>query len=255
MNVRTMVMARVSGTTNPTNLQEIARKHVGLSRFEVGGKKHFQLTKLELGSYRFEGNEQVIVVARAGNTSRRYEIGVVNAWGQEPKDLSGLDGSQVLRFRILIRKENSKKLVATAENLRCVGDGDIESLLPIVSTDLGQRLWAIVIDEDGAVLQCNERVFPSGASAESYAPFRSLVLPEALRQVLLYLGKDPEKINTDGTVWVEWGAWMRQLGIDVPPPSDEDQLAVWITESTGRFCDYFKSADDLQQSLQQGDAA
>lgn len=248
-------MARVSGTTNPTNLKEIARKHVGLSRFEVGGKKHFRLTKLELDGYDLESDEQVIVVARAGNTSRRYEIGVVSAWSPEPRDLSGLDGSQVLRFRILIRKKDSKRLTATAENLRCAGDGDIESLLPIVSTDLGQRLWAIIIDEDGAVLQCNERVFPSGASAESYAPFRSLVLPEALRQVLLYLGRDPERINTEGTVWVDWGAWMRQLGIDVPPPSDEDQLASWITESTGRFCDYFKSADDLQQSLQQGEVA
>jgi hypothetical protein len=111
-----------------------------------------------------------------------------------------------------------------------------------------------VIDEDGAVLQCNENVFPSGASAESYAPFRALVLPEALRQVLEYAAKDSEKLSAEGTIWAEWGNWMHHLGIELPPPQDEDQLLVWLGESTGLFCDRFRSADDLQQFLQQGEA-
>lgn len=247
-------MARVSGTTNPTNLREIARKHVSVSRFEMAGRKQFQISKLDLSSYDLAGDERVLVIARAGNTSRRYDVGTVNAWNQEGHDLSGLDSSQILRFRVLVRKKESPKLVATAENLRCTGDGDIESLLPIVSTDLGQRLWRVVIDEDGAVLQCNERVFPSGASAESYAPFRALVLPEALRQVLEYVAEDPDKLNTEGTIWLEWGVWMRRVGIEMPPPHEEDQRPAWVTESTARFCDYFKSADDLQQALQHGEA-
>jgi hypothetical protein len=217
----------------------------------AAGRKQFQINKLDLATYRFDGDERVFIIARAGNTSRRYDVGTVNAWSHEPHDLSDLDSSQVTRFRILIRKGNSAKLIATAENLRCAVDGDIESLLPIVCTDLGQRLWKVVIDDEGAILQCNDRIFPSGASAESYVPFRTLVLPEALRQVLEYVARDPERINAEGSVWIEWGTWMRQLGIEVPPPEDEDQRSAWVVESTGRFCDQFKSADDLQHLLQQ----
>lgn len=245
-------MARVSATTNPTNLQEIARKDVSIQRFESAGHRQFQVTRFVLEGYRFGGNERVLVIAHAGSTSRRYELGTVNAWSREPHDLDGLDGSQILRFRVLIRNEGSARLIATAENIRCVGDGDIESLLPIISVDLGQRLWAVEVNEEGALLQCNQYVFPSGASAESYPPFRALVLPEALRQVLEYLAKDPD-VMAEGTIWFEWGTWMRNVGIETPPPQDEDRRAEWVRESTAKFCDYFKSADDLQQALQQGE--
>lgn len=242
-------MPRISGTTNPTNLKEIARKDIRLTRADLGGKKVFEVGRLDLGGYDFRGDERVIVIARAGNTSRRYEIGTVAAWGRQPYSLDGLDPSQVLKFRILVREENSPRLLASAEGIRCAGDEDVESLLPIVSADLGERVWNLAIDEDGAVLQVNERVFPSGASAESYPPFRALVLPEALRQILDHLAEEPERLQSDA--WMAWTAWMRSLDID-PPPRDGDLAEVWVRESTARFCDHFRSTSDLQQSLQHG---
>jgi hypothetical protein len=164
-------------------------------------------------------------------------------------ELENIDPSQILRFRILVRREDSARLIATAENLRCAGDGDVESLLPIVSTDLGQRLWRVLINEDGPTLQCNAQVFPSGASAENYVPFRTLVLPDALSQVLQYISRDPEKLNAEGTIWADWGSWMSVMKIE-PPPSDEDLQETWIFEATARFCDHFKCAQDLCQALQ-----
>jgi hypothetical protein len=248
-------MARVSRTTNPTNLIEIDRTDVGLSRLDISGRPHFKVDRLDLTRYTFAGDEIVTVIARAGPTSKRYELGTVTTWARDVLDLSTLDLTQVLKFRLLIRRKDSAKLLAAAENLRCRGDGDIESLLPIVSTDLGQRLWRILIDADGAILQCNEKVFPSGASAESYAPFRALVLPEALRQVLEYIANDPEMLNGEGTIWAEWGAWMGQLGIEYPPIEESELLAEWLLESTAQFCEEFKCADDLQRALQQDDAS
>ena len=248
-------MSRVSGTSNPTGLKQIARKHISLTRLDVSAGKAFQVTKLDFSKYGFSGSERVIVIARAGNTSRRYELGSVSNWAQDPQDLHGLDFSRPLRFRLLVREEGAPKLLASAESLRCMGDGDIESLLPVVSTDLGQRLWRLEITADGAELQCNESVFPSGASAESYAPFRALVLPEALRQILEYLAREPELLSGDDSIWVDWGMWMRLLRIEVPPPMDEELRKQWVNESTGRFCDHFKTADDLQIFLEKGDAA
>jgi hypothetical protein len=154
----------------------------------------------------------------------------------------------------LVRKAESAKLVATAENLRCKGDGDIESLLPIEASDLGQRLWRVIVNEDGAVLQCNRRVFPNGPSAEGFIPFRTLVLPEALRQVLDFIGRDPEILSAEGSIWMEWGTWMKNLGID-PPPQDPDETQDWVSDVTGVFCNHFKCTDDLQQFLQKGEVA
>lgn len=248
-------MPRVSGTSNPTNLREIAKKHISLSRMDIDGRKVFQVAKLDFSKYSFDGSERIVVIARAGNTSRRYELGTVASWNLAAQDLDGLDFSRPLRFRLLVRSGVSPKLIASAENLRCSGDGDIESLLPIISTDLGQRLWRLFIGEDGAELQCNETVFPSGASAESYPPFRALVLPEALRQVLEYLANDPERVTDDDSAWGEWGAWMRYLNIQVPPPHEEELKREWVEVSTARFCDHFKTADDLQAFLGQGGLA
>jgi hypothetical protein len=248
-------MSSVSGTNNPTNLREIARKHVVLSRVDVGAAKAVQVTKLDLTGYAFKGDERVVVVARAGNTSRRYELGTVASISPEPMDLSGLDLSRPLRFRLLVRDQVSPRLRASAENLRCTGDGDVESLLPMVSAELGQRIWRLAIGDDGVELLFNGRLFQSGASAEGYAPFRAMVLPEAARQVFEYLAKDPERLNAENSVWVEWAEWMRTLRIEVPPPDDEELRQAWVEESTAQFCDYFKTADDLQAFVEKGGTA
>ena len=245
-------MARLSRTTNPTNLIEIARKDIGLSKLDEAGTRKFCLSRLNLSSYGLDNAASVVVVAQAGNTSRRFDAGIVGAWNRDAFDISGLDPSYVPKFRLLIRKADSARLLATAEKLRCLGEGSVESLLPIESTELGQRLWRLLIDEDGPVLQCNQRVFPSGASAAESPPFRTLVIPEALRQVLGYLAKDPELVRTEGTIWQEWATWMKSKGIE-EPPDDQDQRNAWIEESTGRFCDFFRSADELQAFLSHGE--
>lgn len=237
-------MGRLTATTNPTQLRKIDRKHIGISRFQVGENKKFQVTKLELADYSLAGDELVIAVARAGNTSQRFNIGTVGCWSNEALSLAGLDDSQVLRFRILVRKEDSPRLLASAEGIRCTGDGDIESMLPIVSTNLGQRLWSLVIADDGPVIQCNQAIFPNGESAQASVPFCTLVLPEALRQILDYLASHQELLTQDGGVWVDWSDWMTHLGIERPPADDELRKS-WLAESVSTFCDHFRCAEQM----------
>ncbi len=248
------MVSRLSTTTNPTNLKEISKKDVGLQIVEIAAEKSFQLCRLDLADYKLDGDFKVIVLAHAGNTSRRYEVGTVSTWSADAFSLQGLDLSRVLRFRLLIRMEGSAQIVASAENLRPAGDGEIESLLPIVVAELGQRVWRVAIDDDGAVLQCNSRIFPSGASAENFIPFRALVLPEALRQILLHISKDPARLTTEGSCWEDWMHWMQLLQIEMPP-DDEELRSQWIEESTARFCDRFRPSDDLQAFLQLGENA
>jgi len=245
-------MARVSATSNPTKLKEIARKYISMTRTQISGRQILRILRMDLAEYDLPSHAKLLLIARAGNTSKRFDLGTVANWNHNELALDDLDFSKPLRFRLLVREETSPQLIATAENLRCTGDDDVESLLPIVAADMGQRLWHLVIDEDGPTLQCNSRVFPSGASAASYQPFASLVIPEALRQILQYLAKDPERVSVEGSVWAEWGTWMAGLDIDLPTPLDEDEKETWIEESTAKFCEHFQSAEALQSALEQG---
>lgn len=245
-------MPRLSATSNPTSLQEIARKDVSLSRTNLNGKPAFQIDVLTLTNYVLDPASPVAVIARAGNTSRRFNLGTVGSLIKNPFSLDELDFSRPVSFRLLVKDKSSARLVASAERLRCAGDGDVESVLPIRCVDLGQRIWRLTFSEDGPELLCNERVFPNGPSAEANVPFCSLVLPEALRQVLEYIAKDPGKLEDEDSVWIEWKMWMLRLGIEVPP-SDEDSRRDWVEESAGRFCEVYKSTDALISHLGQGD--
>lgn len=244
-------MARVSAVTNPTDLKEIARKDVALSAMSIGDVKHVSLTRLDLSNYALPGDSPVILIARAGSTSNRFEIGTVNAWSRAPWPLHEIDPSAVLRFRLLVRDPNSTKLLASAENLRVAGDGDSESLLPIETKDLGQLMWRVSIGEDGPVLLCNQKVFTTGASAEGYVPFTALVLPEALRQILAYLAEEPEKLEEESGPWEPWGTWMEHLGLPRRPNStDDEDKEDWIRLAIDRFCNAHRFVDQMHAHIE-----
>jgi hypothetical protein len=108
------------------------------------------------------------------------------------------------------------------------------------------------LNEDGPVLQCNERVFPSGASAENYQPFVALVLPEALRQVTRHLAADPDLLNDESSPWKPWADWLERLGLEPRPASDDDkEKEDWIARATEKFCNSFNFADTLHAHLSQ----
>ena len=242
-------MPRLSATSNPTDLREIDRKDVTLSRARENGKDVFQIKSLQLSKYSLDEASPVTLIARAGNTSRRFELGTIGSPSLGSFELDGLDLSKPLIFRLLVKEKSSPRLVASAERLRCAGDGDVESVLPIVCVDLGQRIWRLDINDDGPVLLCNVRIFTSGSSADTYVPFCSLVLPEALRQVLEHIAKDPGKLDEDRSPWADWEGWMRKFGIEVPPPADEELKREWVEDSTVRFCDHYKFTDWLQSDM------
>ncbi|OGT58820.1 MAG: hypothetical protein A3E01_00610 [Gammaproteobacteria bacterium RIFCSPHIGHO2_12_FULL_63_22] len=242
-------MARLSATTNPTNLVQIDREDVCVDVVNVDGVQHAFVREFKTGAYQLPEDCVATLIARSGNTSLRFDLGNIGAWSAGPYSLSELDKGHLRKFRILVRKPGEARLTASVENIRPKGEGDLESLLPIVSTDLGQRLWRVTIDEDGATLECNSRIFPNGESAQSYPPFRTLVLAEALRQVLQHLAADPERMATEGSVWMEWAAWMPSLGISPNLPAELDARAHWVEESTAAFCDRFSLASDLEASL------
>lgn len=246
-------MGRLSARSNPTNLRELDRSCVGFSISEIAGRRAFTLERLDVAGSGLAETLRVVVVARAGNTNIRYEMGTVSAPVRESRSIDDLDRAQPLRFRVLMHPEDSPMLAASIENLRPRDDSQSESLLPMEPAELGERLWKLVINEDGPVLQFNSMVFPSAAGAENYLPFNTLVLSETLRQVMQHVAEDPGCLEDEDDPWCAWGGWLDSIGAERPPAEDDDELKkVWCDQVIDRFCERFRFASSLQAELLKG---
>lgn len=245
-------MGRLSARSNPTGLKELDRKRVAITVTEVAGKQSFTFDRLDIQGTNLQSNLNVIVIARAGNTNIRYELGKVENLEREPKSLDGLDKSQPLRFRVILHEDGNPKLAASIENLRARDNSQSESLLPMEPAELGERLWKLVINEDGPILQFNSAVFPSANGAENFTPFGSLVLPEALRQVMVKISEDPACLDDEGDTLSSWGEWLDKLGVDRPQEDADDEVKeLWCDQVIDRFCIHFQFASRLQAELLQ----
>jgi hypothetical protein len=247
-------MARLSATSNPTGLLEIDRKRVSVRTVIRDGVRNCALVKLDVGDLKLDPSFPVILIARSGNTTERAELGTVGSWSKADQPLPGLDAANVQRYRVLIRDSSSPKIVASAENLRLANDSGSESLIPMLPADLGQELWQLTLDEsDGATLLYNKNVFPSGSGAESNVAFVSLVLPEALRQVLLSIAGDPDVLSDEKSSYFEWGTWLDGLGASRPAVDlDDSERLTWANSVVAMFCEREKMADKLQAELTKG---
>jgi hypothetical protein len=246
-------MGRLSARSNPTNLKDIDRSRVSILVSDLVGKPTVLLERLDAEGTGLPENLKVVLVARAGNTIVRHELGTIANLVQQPRLLDGLDRSQPLRFRILLHEEGNPRLAASIENLRSRDDSQSESLLPMEPADLGERLWKLAINEDGPILQFNSLVFPSAAGAENYLPFNAMVLPEALRQVMATISGNPGCLEDQDDPWHAWAGWLDAIGAERPPLiDDEDVRAEWCDRVVDRFCERFSFASRLQSELVKG---
>lgn len=244
-------MGRLSATSNPTNLKEIDRSRVSISVIDLGGRRSFMLDRLDLAGMGLADNLNVVVVGRAGNTNRRFDLGTVAMLDRSIQSLDGLDRSQSLRFRVLLHEAGNPRLAASIEDLRARDDAQSESLLPMEAVDLGERVWKLAIKEDeGPVLQFNVQVFPSAAGAENYVPFGALVIPEALRQVMVWIAKNPDCLEDEAGPWAGWANWLKGIGAEPLPLDAEDgECQIWCDRVADRFCGHFRFASQLHEVL------
>ncbi len=246
-------MPRMTRRSNPTGLGEIANKNLQINLLDLGHERQFSLARLELSGRSIPNDARVICVARSGSSSLRYDLGRVDSWDRAPRSLADLDASAPLSFRVLIRPSGSSRLLASAENVRLRDQAQGESLIPIEIADLGQLAWRLDLDGDsGPILLVNRSVYPSAAIAENDAQFVALVLPEAVRQVCESLAEDPDGLEDESDWRFQWVDWLTGLGVQTPPPEQEDALERWCADIVMRFCNRHMFCSTLER---QRDAA
>jgi hypothetical protein len=242
-------MGRLSTRSNPTALQKIDKKRVGIVVSVIDELRYFNLHKLELDGLKLSPTHRLVCIARAGKTSRRFEMGSIAALRRENIPLGELDRSEPLRFRILVHAENEPRLIASAENLRPYDENESESLLPMEPADLGQLLWKLDLNVEGPVLKFNSSVFPSAAGVENYLPFAALVLPEAVRKIVETIADQPDILDDEDEPLSHWGKWLESMGIEDPQELDEEERSEWCERVIEAFCNRHSFAKRLGLEL------
>lgn len=245
-------MARLSTTNNPTDLRDIERNRIAIDVSPGHAAREMQVIKLDFEGLQLDPELTVICIARGGNSSQRFELGTVKNWSNSRRSLNQIHSDHPLRFRLLVRTVDSHQLVASAENIRPFGSDNIESLLPMEPGDLGQRVWRLdITDTDGPILRFNQKVFPSAGGVNSFVPFSTLVLPEAVAQIFRWIVQDPVELQDETTLRGAWSTWLMALGVESPTQDDkDDEAGEWVNEATKRFVDRYGFSDSLIDYLQ-----
>jgi len=204
--------------------------------------------KIDLGPLKLSPAGEVVVEAYRQSVHERFGFGTVaNTVAREPTRLREL-GTDV-RFRIKVIEPGTGRLLARGDKIGAV---DSESsgrkeLLKVVVRDLGQEPWKTELhaDDGQPVLVLNDHIPDALAKIKSDPMFQGLILPGALRQILLMIWLEESEESDDDTDdeerWLTgWLRYARQLtGEDKPDWSDESAVRRWIDDVCRAFSAQF----------------
>jgi hypothetical protein len=211
---------------------------------------------IDLGRLKLPKDGEVIVEAYRQSLHERFSFGTVERTiPREATMLRELEKDGV-KFRIKVVEPASGRLLARGDRL---GASDIEStgrreLLKVVIDKLGQEPWKTKLYEDGLpVLVLNEDIPDALAKIKSDPIFQALILPGALRQILLMLwlkeADEADDDEDDEDRWTtNWLRYARQLsGREKPLWQEESLVSAWIDDVCQAFCQHFNLLTKIAQ--------
>lgn len=190
----------------------------------------------------------VRVEAHRGRSAMRFDWGTV---GQpDPPTIRRLDQVQFPpRFRVMVlAPDGSARILAMGDKLGPVWQDERTSLLEVEFTDLGMEVWRLKFDENGGspVLEVNKDIENISHAIRHDEAFRSLVLPEVLRSILiraLIVEDENPDDNEEGSNWRPWMTCVRDFFHEDYPQMSDDNIAdqnaieVWIDRAVAEFAE------------------
>lgn len=233
-------MPRLSTLSNPTGLVEIEKQRLSVVLEDDKARRAFSLARLDLTDLKLPPQLNVVVIASRGNTEERVDLGPVQSFDKGFRTLNEIGNDGTWGFRILLVQPGSPRLVAAAENIRPDGQGDSSAFIAIERADLGERTWEVEVKElDGrAVIRFSQDMFQSSGEAEGNLLFVSLVLPEAIRQLAVWVAS--RGVLADAA-WEPFKSWLTMHQItDEPDQEDTDSQQAWVDRVVEAFCNRFR---------------
>lgn len=217
------------------------------------GTAEFQAS-IDLASLKLPGDGEVIVEAYRQTLHERFAFGTVDRTGpREPTTLREL-GNDGVKFRVKVVEPGTGRLLARGDRLGAAESDDAgrKELLKVIVRDLGQEPWKTEIHDDGLpVLVLNDHIPDALAKIKADSLFQALILPGALRQILLMLWKEgadeAEDDDDDDDRWATgWLRYARHLtGRDKPDWDDEAAIRLWIDDVCQEFSNQFNFVNKL----------
>jgi hypothetical protein len=203
----------------------------------------------------------VVIEAYRQNLHERFPFGTVASIAPSQGTVLREIGADGVNFRVKVIEPNTGKLLARGDRLGGVEpeESGRRALLRVLARDLGQEPWKTELyQQDGKpILVLNENIPGALARLNSDPVFRALILPAALRQILLLMciekvedtEDEVDEHGEDG--WAsEWIRFAELIsGDDKPDWSDSIAVRHWIDKVCQAFTNKFSvmTAFDTEQ--------
>lgn len=204
----------------------------------------------------------VTIEAYRGRMAMRFPWGVAGAL-TPPLDCRLVTIPDNPSFRVkVVAPDRSGMLLAMANRIRPRRDERHGSLLRLEPSDaLGKEVWRLEFGDGNPTLLINQNVPGLDAAVRNDGAFRGLVLPEAMRAVLVRalvvddadFEDDGGEAENEGGDWSEWLRFARSFH-DAPLLSgDDDNRAarmMWIDRAVEAFTQkHFRASDIYAEAL------
>lgn len=241
-------------TLNYTNRNRIEQKESLFSFTECDdGIPEFHV-KFNLDTATYAEDADLYVEAHYKETRQRFYFGKINnITPPANRKLDELDLTGPTLFRVIIVDTSGHHGLLLASGDRFRGDTDNKdeenksSLLTVKTSDnLGQTTWRVEFDTGGSPeLWLNNKI-PSAIQKMRGDPvFQSLVLPAALRQILMYYLWNEDEENEYHKRWMTFAETYAE---DKPEDDDPSALLDWINDIVTGFSLSFELCDRLVNS-------
>jgi hypothetical protein len=159
-----------------------------------------------------------------------------------------------LKFRVKVVEPGTGQLLARGDKLGAADADDAgrKELLEVIVRDLEQEPWKTELHDGCPVLVLNDHIPDALTKIKSDPFFQALILPGALRQILLMLWKEgadeASEDEDDEERWTTaWLRYARQLtGKDKPDWDHEAATWDWIDDICRAFSNQFGFLNKLE---------
>ena len=226
-----------------------------------GGPASFNAT-LDFDGMGLPADAPVTIEAYRGRMAMRFPWGAVGELAP-PLDRRLVSVPDNPSFRVKVAaSDGSGLLLAMANRIRPRREESRGSLLWLKSSDaLGKEVWRLEFGDGNPTLLINSNVHRIEDAALNDGAFQGLVLPEAMRAVLIHaLIVDDADLEDDGmgaeNERGDWSEWLRFAGSfhDEPLPSGDDAAAdraakiTWVDAAVAEFTQKRFRASDAYET-------
>ena len=237
-------MKQISRRTNPTELNEVDRRHFTLRMNGDGSaERTFWLERFDHKAANVPGDALINCIATAGTSEQYFALGTASNFSRTARAITELVRDKPVRFRFVFHMPGEKKLLGFADGVRSLDEsGNLGgSLVDIFPTELNGPVWELELPAASAevsakpCIHVERSVFPTAPVAVSHHWFVALVMPEVMRRVALRIAENPGSLHDDDTWTGTWKAYIDQLGAGDPPEDAEDSAEEWAAAVVRKF--------------------